>query len=187
MEGRRQHFEPARKSCMDSGGAEVLLPVSCGHGQVVATEDASGRARQPLSLLSWGPWGHPALQGCINAKASQRSGMESACFGVFPSLSLGAETPKLPPLSGTLATLSGCPGLVGRTHTAKLDSAVALLAWGAQAKGECSWAGSTCTLAPSKGSPSTTLPDPAVLALPAQLVGWARSKKPFHARGPATR
>lgn len=54
-------FEPARKSCMDSGGAEVLWPLSCGHGQVAAMEDACGRARQPFSLLCWGPWDHPAL------------------------------------------------------------------------------------------------------------------------------
>lgn len=29
-------FKPARKSCMDSGGAEVLWPLSCGHGQAAA-------------------------------------------------------------------------------------------------------------------------------------------------------
>lgn len=41
-EGRRRHFEPAGKSCMDGSGAEV--PVSCGRGQAAAMEYACGRA-----------------------------------------------------------------------------------------------------------------------------------------------
>lgn len=49
---------------MDSGGAEVLLPVACGHGQAAAMDDACGRARQPCSLLCLGPSSTIGLYKC---------------------------------------------------------------------------------------------------------------------------
>lgn len=79
---------------------------------------------------------------------------EICTFWCISFLESGQKHPSSLLFSGRLPTLTGCPGLAGRTHTAKRDSAAASLAQGAQAEGEWSWAGSTCTLAPSKAVPA---------------------------------